>query len=787
MALLLLAFGLCAALFGAPAKAGAAPIVDTWVAPPPRVDRPTAFYHDSSRSTLGLLERVSGGRSNLWSLPDAGLRNWSPVNVSGNAPQLVARNGWAYDREHDRLLLIGVRFDHSDTCCSDNDPPDRIFLDPYEIALGSNPAWEHIEVTGDIPFAGLAFSVAFDPRRNRLLVFAGRGWVADSLRSDMFALELEGTPRWTVLHPGGPALVRENVQAWVDSLTDRLWIWGGYDSLDRRNEVRSLPLADGGVWETWAASDSLPELAFSSRGQSVAIDPERRRLLLYSGYFLSGADSAGVWQFDLDTRVGWTPLAVGGPDPRPVAGNMTALDRATGRLAIYGGYGWSGQPYDSERYDLYELPNSPGAAWTPYQITGRSGDLGEGCHVVLDRANRRAIGLDSFDESRSISVYVIGLGASQDWERVSNYEFSPVGRQYAAVAFDSVGQRTLVFGGKLGATELGDLWQMSVGPDRSPAWKRLLPEGPAPSPRWGSAVVFDPVRRRLVLFGGFAGRVVGESWALSLDGEPRWTQLETHGLPPSARSCASAVYDSRRDGMIVFGGNAMDEANPVPLQDSWFLSFADGDTWIPISAQGTAPVSRWEHAAVYDPLRDRMLVFWGRDRSSPRFDCAALELASGPVWKEYIPDGPGGASRYGHDAVYDPDLDRAVILGGRTLDSFHYSATPDWYLDFAAPAGGGPPPMSGPPFALLGMTPNPTRAGVDVAFDLPRATTVRARIYDARGRLVREFVTREYLPGRHVLVWDGVGDDGYKPRPGVYFARLVLGANEVTGKIVLLP
>ena len=98
-----------------------------------------------------------------------------------------------------------------------------------------------------------------------------------------------------------------------------------------------------------------------------------------------------------------------------------------------------------------------------------------------------------------------------------------------------------------------------------------------------------------------------------------------------------------------------------------------------------------------------------------------------------------------------------------------------------------PPPLTGPPFALLGMSPNPTRAGVDVAFDLPQTTVVRGRIYDARGRLVRDLGTRTYLPGRHVLSWNGAGDDGYRPRPGVYFARLVLGAREITGKIVLLP
>jgi hypothetical protein len=469
---------------------------------------------------------------------------------------------------------------------------------------------------------------------------------------------------------------------------------------------------------------------------------------------------------------------------------MSALDPATGRLSIYGGGARSNSPYDQGRYDLYELDNRPGARWNAAQLSGQPRSLGEGAGVVFDRAGRRAIAVTSEEGRNPLGVFSIGLAAaSQDWESGWDYDnrTQPIGRSFATMAFDSIGHRAILFGGRIGTLELGDLWQMTWDATALLVWQRLLPAGTTPSPRWGAASVFDPVRRRIVVFGGFAGVPIADTWALSLAGEPRWTRIETRGLPPTARFCASAVYDSRRDGMILFGGNATDAQNPYPLQDAWFLSFADGDAWIPISAQGTPPVSRWEHAAVYDPRRDRMLVIWGRDRTSPRFDCAALELASGPVWKEYIPDGPGGASRYGHDAFYDPDLDRLAILGGETLDSYHYSATPDWYLDFAAPAGGGPPPMSGPPFALLGMTPNPTRSGVDVAFDLPRTTTVHARIYDARGRLVRDLGDRAYAPGRHVLAWDGVGDDGYKPRPGVYFARLVLGANEVTGKIVLLP
>jgi flagellar hook assembly protein FlgD len=66
------------------------------------------------------------------------------------------------------------------------------------------------------------------------------------------------------------------------------------------------------------------------------------------------------------------------------------------------------------------------------------------------------------------------------------------------------------------------------------------------------------------------------------------------------------------------------------------------------------------------------------------------------------------------------------------------------------------------------------------------AVPVAVRIYDARGRLVKSLDARTYPPGRHLVHWNGTGEDGYRPRPGVYFARLVLGTTEFTGKMVLL-
>lgn len=770
---------------GAPAIAGAAPASDTWVRPsPPQLERGSVFFHDPRRGQWVLVDLRFRDNSRLWTLPDAGARVWSAVGIAGTAPRYDGESWWDYDFDGDRLVAGGIDVVFPDSCC---DVPRRNFLDPYTLVLGPNPRWEHVDVVGDRPLVRGRYATAYDPRRQRLLVFPESQYDSYDPSKVVFAIDLAGTPHWSVLQITGAGPSRITAEAVVDSVRDRLLMWGGRDTLDRvLPDVWALPLADPAAWEALAVPDTLPE--FSASSHPMVLDPQRDRLVACAAFnAVFARDSVGMWEYDLAHGVGWTLIVPPGRGPRAIDAFQMAIDQSSGRVALFGGYGRDPLGQYTSRYDLFELDAAVGASWMPTIQCGQPPRLEEGSSFLLDRKRRLAFALDGSGNRAQLQLRQVTLGPTQDWEFVDQgQEFLPSGRDYCMAVFDSIGDRGIVFGGRFFGVEIGDLWQVRLKSAQRAEWLRLFPGGEQPSPRWGAGAVFDPVRRRLVMFGGFAGRPLGDTWALSLDGPPRWTRLATRGISPIARYGASAVYDSRRDGMIVFGGNPTDESDARPLQDAWFLSFADGDTWFPIDAVGSVPVGRWFHAAVYDPQRDRMLVFWGRDRSSARFDCAALDLSGTPTWSAYLPQGSPSFSRYGFAAAYDPDLDRAVLMGGRIYSQTGDGYTPDWYLDFAALAGG-PPPLSGPPFALLGMSPNPTRAGVDVAFDLPASTVVRGRIYDARGRLVRDLGTRTYLPGRHVLSWDGAGDDGYRPRPGVYFARLVLGAREITGKLVLLP
>jgi len=64
---------------------------------------------------------------------------------------------------------------------------------------------------------------------------------------------------------------------------------------------------------------------------------------------------------------------------------------------------------------------------------------------------------------------------------------------------------------------------------------------------------------------------------------------------------------------------------------------------------------------------------------------------------------------------------------------------------------------------------NPTRGTVQVAFAAPRAVHVVARVFDVRGKLVREVANRGMAAGRHQIVWDGRSAAGTALSSGRHF------------------
>src|SRR5262249_12417773 len=155
-------------------------------------------------------------------------------------------------------------------------------------------------------------------------------------------------------------------------------------------------------------------------------------------------------------------------------------------------------------------------------------------------------------------------------------------------------------------------------------WTLLQPAGPLPTPRFGASAVYDPRRDQMVVFGGVNanGSALGDLWTLSLGSNPAWTPVQPVNAGPSPRTESSVVYDASRDLIWLFRGGT---SAALP-NDLWTLSPSSPPTWQVIpQTSADLPAGRAYHTAILDPATDRMMVSMGYG-SSPLGDSWILQL-----------------------------------------------------------------------------------------------------------------------------------------------------------------
>lgn len=278
----------------------------------------------------------------------------------------------------------------------------------------------------------------------------------------------------------------------------------------------------------------------------------------------------------------------------------------------------------------------------------------------------------------SLSMFLALPASAQQWNR-----YGPGTRSQSSAVYDASTDQMIIFGGQHAPTSVNfhDVWAVkkviaSSGSSNNLNWVAVSPTGTPPHERFGHTAVYNPTSNRMIVFGGgtgFPGPCVNDLWALSNAnsvGAPAWSQLSPAGTLPPIREGHTAVYDSKKNVMIVFGGM---DCSGTYYNDLWILSNADGSTGTPTWAQahplGTSPGARTQSSAIYDPVHNIMTVFGGVGTANGVLnDVWTLSNANGlggtPKWTQLSPSGVTPSPRSGHSAVYDTANHRMVIYGG---------------------------------------------------------------------------------------------------------------------------
>ncbi len=86
---------------------------------------------------------------------------------------------------------------------------------------------------------------------------------------------------------------------------------------------------------------------------------------------------------------------------------------------------------------------------------------------------------------------------------------------------------------------------------------------------------------------------------------------------------------------------------------------------------------------------------------------------------------------------------------------------------------------------LEAARPNPFAPHTRLVYRLPRSGHVRLAIFDAEGRHVIVLVDEEQAAGAHAIAWDGRGESGGSAASGAYFARLEVGGDVQSTRLLL--
>ena len=611
--------------------------------PPPRSLAAAAF--DPIREQLVMFGGFlpAGVSQEVWTC-SLQSRSWTLRTVQGPSPPGRRDHTLVYDSIADRFILFGG-WDRS------------AFLDDlWVLSLQGGARWERLEVPGSKPSPRSEHGTLFDPIRNRMIVVGGHG--PEGRASDVWQLDLSGVPAWSRMETAtvGPAN-RHSHTFTYDPVRDRAWVIGGWED-GPLSDAWYLPLGGPADWAQISPNGSLPP-----RKDHVTVYDELRDRIIVS---MGANDSLLSDTWILDPRDGgaWSEIVAERPPPRRDA--VAIYDTPRARVLLFGG--WSGDV----RRDVWALEGgaSPTWSWLPPRTSPSLGsDL-----AIADVASDRAIHLGG-------AGWTISLSDFYDVAPIDGENAPPGNLQDMSAVFDPEGRRVLVFGGSTTVDGTFDrLWQLSL--DGPPRWAELFPEGPAPPDRTGHFAALDAPNRRMIVVGGVRdnySEYLDDVWSLMLEPPLRWIRLHPEGTGPGHRRAGSAVYDPDYRRMILFGGTIPVPPYGIELKnDLWALRLEEPVLWERLAPAGQAPLARWGNSTVYDSKRGRMVLYGGRKDwgTDPLSDVWALSLRDSLTWMRLQPSGEQASSWF-QAAVYDPLRDRMVAyMSGDWMRALQWETEP---------------------------------------------------------------------------------------------------------------
>jgi hypothetical protein len=252
-----------------------------------------------------------------------------------------------------------------------------------------------------------------------------------------------------------------------------------------------------------------------------------------------------------------------------------------------------------------------------------------------------------------------------NWTQMSP-STSPPPRLWAGMVFDSTRNVSVLYGGapqSLSVPDFSDTWEWNGS-----NWTQKTTPANA-GLRDQFALVYDPVRKVTVLFGGeeckiargctngtamnYGFTLMNDTWEYN---GTTWTQVTT-ATAPSARTGARMVFDTARGVSVLFGGTTcyINCTSAPELQDTWEWN---GTSWIK-QAPAASPPPRDSFGFAYDTTRGVSVLFGGYGGNADTWEW------DGTNWTQTTPAG-SPSNVWLMPMAFDILRGRVVLFGGTT-------------------------------------------------------------------------------------------------------------------------
>jgi hypothetical protein len=299
---------------------------------------------------------------------------------------------------------------------------------------------------------------------------------------------------------------------------------------------------------------------------------------------------------------------------------VAVMDSDGGRVLVLGGLVGNGpMPTQLRATDIVvvNLDSRSVQTVTPRTVDGQAVELPIAAAAVFDSTSGAAIiiggSLQDAQQNRftdAVLAITFSDGATTATvEILPSYPPGPVSS--AAAAQDPTTRRVFVTGGVgVPGTVLGRTYVLDLA---SRSWELYLDESHGPAPNIDRTMAYDPVVRRMVLFGG--ANQATDKYTLVLEGDDRWRPFVVDNLGVTAGTPSTLFFDPEACGFLFLAqtgtfAECVPAARYVPSTDGSMTSAA---------ALPDPPLPRpsgYGAAQLFDPVGQRLVFVSGWECSS---------------------------------------------------------------------------------------------------------------------------------------------------------------------------